>query len=305
MKFGGTSVGNAECIRRCAEIVGKSALARPVVVIVSAMSGVTNQLLHAARCASAGEEPAGERLAHFLRAIHGEAAGTLLADRRRRAEYLQEAAAKIDEARSLCRGTALLRELTPKALDAISSIGERLSARLMASVLCELGFAAGALDATELIVTNDAHGRAEPLMELTGERAKARLLPLLSKRVIPVVTGFIGAARDGSLTTLGRGGSDYSATILGAALEAEEIIIWTDVDGVMTADPRLVPQAQTLPQISFQEAAELAFFGAKVLHPKTLRPVSRQGIPVWIRNSFRPAVWEPKSAEMAFLRKIR
>jgi aspartate kinase len=145
-----------------------------------------------------------------------------------------------------------------------------------------------AVEATELIVTDNISGRADPLMSQTREKAAARLLPLIANDSVPVVTGFIGATAEGMLTTLGRGGSDYSATILGAALDAAEVIIWTDVDGVLTADPRLVPEARTLREISYNEAAELAYFGAKVLHPKTLRPVSEAGIPVWIRNSFAP-----------------
>jgi len=158
----------------------------------------------------------------------------------------------------------------------------------VAEALDELGTRSEAIEATELIVTDPYHGGAEPLMEPTRERSEARLRPLLQKGIVPVVTGFVGASSDGVLTTLGRGGSDYSATILGAALHADEIIIWTDVDGVLTADPRLVPEARTIPEISYREAAELAYFGAKVLHPKTLRPVLPAGIPVWIRNSFAP-----------------
>jgi aspartate kinase len=145
-----------------------------------------------------------------------------------------------------------------------------------------------AIEATELIVTDAYHGGAEPLADLTRERCESRLRPLLKEDVVPVATGFIGATTQGALTTLGRGGSDYSATILGAALRADEVIIWTDVDGVLTADPRLVPNARTIPEISYREAAELAYFGAKVLHPKTLRAVMPTGIPVWIRNSFAP-----------------
>ena len=173
-------------------------------------------------------------------------------------------------------------------VNAISSVGERLSARLVSAALCESGIEGVAVEATELIVTDNCSGRAEPLMPQTRERAAARLAPLLEEHSVPVVTGFIGATPEGMLTTLGRGGSDYSATILGAALQADEVIIWTDVDGVLTADPRLVSEARTLREISYNEAAELAYFGAKVLHPKTLRPVAEAGIPVWIRNSFAP-----------------
>src|SRR6266851_2920347 len=189
------------------------------------------------------------------------------------------------EGRRLCEGTSLLRELTPRTLDAISSLGERLSAPLVAAAVRELGLPSEAIEATELIVTDAFHGGAEPQMELTRAKSQARLRPLLEKGIAPVVTGFIGATAEGQLTTLGRGGSDYSATILGAAMDADEVIIWTDVDGVLTAEPRLVPEARTIPVISYREAAELAYFGARVLHPKTLNPVVQAAIPVWIRNS--------------------
>ncbi len=190
------------------------------------------------------------------------------------------------EGRRLCDGTALLRELTPRTLDAISSLGERLSAPLVSATIAQLGLPSEAIEATELIVTDHFHGGADPQMDQTRTKSQARLAPLLKKGVVPVVTGFIGATKEGQLTTLGRGGSDYSATILGAAMDAAEVIIWTDVEGVLTADPRLVAEARTIPVISYREAGELAYFGAKVLHPKTLMPVVHAGIPVWIRNSF-------------------
>lgn len=288
MKFGGTSVGNAECIRRAADIVARAAGAGLVVAVVSAMSGVTNRLMEAAQASEAGDMGAAGNLVETLRQQHEGAIEILIGDGDKRAQLAAELKQIIEEVTSLCRGTALLRELTPRTLDAISSAGERLSARLLASALRELGLNATVVEATELIVTDNHSGRAEPLMAETRERATARLAPLLAEGSVPVVTGFIGATVDGKLTTLGRGGSDYSATILGAALDAKEIIIWTDVDGVLTADPRLVMEARTLQEISYNEAAELAYFGAKVLHPKTLRPVSEAGIPVWIRNSFLP-----------------
>ena len=288
MKFGGTSVGNAECISRAADIVARAAGDGPVVAVVSAMGGVTNRLMEAAKASALGDMGAAGNLAETLHRQHQEAIEILIGDGDKRAQLAAELNEIIDEVTGLCRGTALLRELTPRTLDAISSAGERLSARLLASALRELGVNAVAVEATELIVTDNHSGRAEPLMAETRERATARLAPLLAERSVPVVTGFIGATLDGKLTTLGRGGSDYSATILGAALDAKKIIIWTDVNGVLTADPRLVPEARTLQEISYNEAAELAYFGAKVLHPKTLRPVSEAGIPVWIRNSFLP-----------------
>src|SRR5208283_1569353 len=213
---------------------------------------------------------------------------SLIPDEERRLPIRQRMEEVFAEGRRLCEGTALLRELTPRALDAISSLGERLSAPMVAGAVRELGLKSEAVEATQLIITDAFHGGAEPDMGLTRDASQARLRPLLDAGVVPIVTGFIGATPAGQLTTLGRGGSDYSATILGAALDAEEVIIWTDVDGVLTADPRLVSEAQTIPVISYREAAELAYFGAKVLHPKTLKPVVQAAIPVWIRNSFQP-----------------
>jgi bifunctional aspartokinase / homoserine dehydrogenase 1 len=289
MKFGGTSVGDGACIRRAAEIVAAAAAGEaPLLVVVSAMSGVTNRLIAAAHEAAKGNTTVTGELAKTLREQHHAAVELLTGNESDRATLAAEIDSIIEETASLCQGTALLRELTPRALDSISSSGERLSSRLLAQALRELGVRGVAVEATDLIVTDDVSGRAEPLMEETRARAAKRLTPLLNEQCIPVVTGFTGATIDGKLTTLGRGGSDYSATILGAALDAAEVIIWTDVDGVLTADPRLVPEARTLQEISYNEAAELAYFGAKVLHPKTLRPVSEAGIPVWIKNSFAP-----------------
>jgi bifunctional aspartokinase / homoserine dehydrogenase 1 len=291
MKFGGTSVGDAECIGRTAQIIAKTAKEKPCVVVVSAMSGVTNTLIAAAKKAATGEAGEGERLVNSLRAQHAAAMEKLIGD----GEVRKRVAVKLDsvlsEARRLCDGTALLRELTPRTLDEVSSLGERLSAPIVAEAVKALGLKSEAIEATELIVTDAYHGGAEPRMDLTREKSQARLKPLLAQGVVPVVTGFIGATSEGKLTTLGRGGSDYSATILGAALDASEVVIWTDVEGVLTADPRLVPDARTIPEISYREAAELAYFGAKVLHPKTLNPVVEAGIPVWIRNSLRRKNW--------------
>ena len=288
MKFGGTSVGDAACIRRAAEIVKSEAARRPVVVVVSAMSGVTNRLIEAAQRAEAGEDAGSPELIAGLGTQHETAAAELVKDTQRAKAITEARIATLEELERLLRGTALLRELTPRALDAISGIGERLSAPLVAGAIAALGLQSAAVSATEVIVTDAHHGRAEPLMLPTRERAEARLRPMLKAHIVPVVTGFIAATAGGVQTTLGRGGSDYSATILGAALGATETIIWTDVDGVKTADPRLVPEARTLPEISYNEAAELAYFGAKVLHPNTLRPVTAAGVPVWIRNSFEP-----------------
>src|SRR5258707_1059949 len=288
MKFGGTSVGDAECIGRAAEIVAGASLEGAVLVVVSAMSGVTNQLVQAAQQSVSGDDTESREIAAGLRNQHSAAVTALIKDEARRSQLAREVEQITGEVTSLCRGITLLRELTPRTLAVVSSIGERLSARLMAGALSELGVRSEAIEATEVIITDDDYGQAEPLMAQVRERAAARIGPLLREGITPVVTGFIGATAEGALTTLGRGGSDYSATVLGAALDADEIIIWTDVDGVLSTDPRLVPEARLLREISYNEAAELAFFGAKVLHPKTLRPVAEAGIPVWIRNSFAP-----------------
>jgi bifunctional aspartokinase / homoserine dehydrogenase 1 len=288
MKFGGTSVGNAECIARAAKIIAEAARQGRCVAVVSAMSGVTNRLIEAAKTAQAGNGAGATEAMEELRAQHAAALGSLVRCEGEQTGVRKKLDAVLAEGRRFCEGTALLRELSPRTMDAISSLGERLSAPLVSAALKELGVQSEAVEATELIVTDDFHGGAEPLMEQTRRKSQGRILPLLEKGIVPVVTGFLGATLEGELTTLGRGGSDYSATILGAALDADEVIIWTDVNGVLTADPRLVSEAQTIPEISYREAAELAYFGAKVLHPKTLRPVVQAGIPVWIRNSFAP-----------------
>jgi bifunctional aspartokinase / homoserine dehydrogenase 1 len=288
MKFGGTSVGDASCIARVAQIVKEASREGPIVAVVSAMSGVTNRLIEAATRSEEGEQAQADAIFAALRQQHEAALAALISSQENRRRISARLGKFFREGEELCKGTALLRELTPRTLDAISSLGERLAAPMVAGALSELGAASESVESTELIMTDSYHGGADPIMDRTRERCEARLRPLLERDVIPVATGFIGATAEGVLTTLGRGGSDYSATILGAALDADEVIIWTDVDGVLTADPRLVPDARTIPEISYREASELAYFGAKVLHPKTLRAVAKAGIPVWIRNSFAP-----------------
>ena len=288
MKFGGTSVGDAGRIRNAAKIAAEASKDRSVVVVVSAMSGVTNMLIAAAGKASAGDESAAEALTKTLQAKHHATIGELIHNIEKRRELLAEIDTLIERAANYCRGCALLGELSPRALDVIAGTGERLTARITAAVLRELGYRGVAFDATDLIVTDEVHGGARPLAVPTRTKTQAALVPLLEADGIPVVTGYIAATAKGVPTTLGRGGSDYSATILGAALDASEVIIWTDVNGVLTADPRMVPDAVTLDEVSYTEAGELAFFGAKVLHPMTLRPVIESAIPVWIRNSFQP-----------------
>jgi aspartate kinase len=288
MKFGGTSVGDATCVERVVAITRAASEASDIVVVVSAMSGVTNQLIAAASCAEAGDRQQFFAIFEELRRQHHAASDGLIHTEAERSRIGAKIDALLEAGERLCEGTALLRELTPRSRDAISSLGERLSILLVAAALAACGMESIAIEATELVVTDGRHGNADPGMELTRKRCEERLRPLLQRGIVPVVTGFIGATEDGVLTTLGRGGSDYSATILGSALGADEVIIWTDVDGLQTADPRLVPEARTIAEVSYGEAAELAYFGAKVLHAKTLRAITQRGIPLWIRNTFEP-----------------
>jgi aspartate kinase len=288
MKFGGTSVGDASSIAKVVEIIRTAASESKVVVVVSAMSGVTNKLIEAATQAESGNRKAVDMIFEDLRKQHEAAVSVLIHSAAERSRIGHQIGDIFEEGDHLCQGTIQLRELTLRARDSISSLGERLSAPLLAAALADCGMASEAIEATELVVTDSYHGGAEPWMNLTRERSEARLRPLLEQGIVPVITGFIGATAEGVLTTLGRGGSDYSATILGAALDADEVIIWTDVDGVLTADPRQVSDASTIPEISYREAAELAQFGARVLHPKTLRPLMQSDISLWIRNTFSP-----------------
>jgi aspartate kinase len=288
MKFGGTSVGVAARMAHAADLaVASAAEGHQVVVVTSAMSGVTNDLIQAAEQASQGHWHPQVRDRLFDR--HKAIADQLIGDEpARHRAVLAELSARLERFEKLCFGLSMVHELTPRLLDAISGTGELLCAPLLAGTIARRGRRSEAVDATELIVTTDQFGAAEPLVEETREKTRARLLPLVAESAIPVVTGFIGATADGVLTTLGRGGSDYSATIIGAALDAGEVWIWTDVDGVMTANPAEVPEACTLPEISYSEASELAYYGAKILHYKTILPASRRGIPVRILNSFNP-----------------
>ena len=288
MKFGGTSVGSAERIAQAAHLATASAAdGHQVVVVTSAMSGVTNLLIEAAQEASKGHWDV--KVRERLYARHAEVAAAIIHDANRRQTALAEIDRRLDRFEKLCYGLSMVHELTPRLLDAISGTGEMLAAPLVAAAIAAQGAASTAIDATELIVTTEQFGGAEPLMDATRVKTAARIQPLLAAGEIPVATGFVGATADGVLTTLGRGGSDYSASILGAALDADEVWIWTDVDGVMTANPADVPEARTLSEISYSEASELAYYGAKVLHYKTIIPAFRQRIPVRILNSFNPS----------------
>jgi bifunctional aspartokinase / homoserine dehydrogenase 1 len=293
MKFGGTSVGSAAAMRETADLILQARDTwGDVAVIASAMGSkpvkVTDLLLQGAYSANQGDHEAYRQIAHQLRDIHYEAIDGLLSPEGERQLILAEIERFVDRYVTLCGAVAVLGELTPRALDAISGMGEQMSVRILAAYLRELGYEAEAIDATELIITDDNFQSAAPLLPETKEKSEARLNSLLVDGGIPIITGFIAATAGGLTTTLGRGGSDFSAAILGQALGADEVWIWTDVDGVMTADPRLVPGARSIPTLSFREVSELAYYGAKVLHPKTMRPCVESGIPLRIKNTFNP-----------------
>ncbi len=290
MKFGGTSVGDAECMANVARIINDHRQGgERIVVVASAMAGVTNDIIRAARLAALRDVAGAQEVISSLRQRHHEAA-TLVFDREtERGDYETFAERLFEDLERYCQSYALLGELTTRSLDQVSGVGESLSVHLLAGSLRRQGVRAQAEDATGFVVTDDSHGSARPLMPLTRQRVRAQLLPLIEEGIVPVVTGYIGATKDGVSTTLGRGGGDYSAAILGGCLDADEVWIWTDVDGILTADPNIVSQARTLEVLSYSEAAELAYFGADVLHPKTIRPVEERGIPLRIRNSFNPA----------------
>jgi len=293
MKFGGTSVGSADAMRETTDLILQARDTwGDVAVIASAMGSqpvkVTDLLLQGAHTAFTGDRDTYPRLAAEMRAIHYEAIDGLLSPEGERQPILAENERFIERFTSLCGAVNVLGELTPRALDAISGMGEQMSIRILAAYLRELGYEAEAIDATDLIVTDDNFQAANPVAAVTRDRTRARLQALLERGGIPIITGFIGATADGVTTTLGRGGSDFSAAILGQALDADEVWIWTDVDGVMTADPRLVSGAVSIPTLTYREVSELAYYGARVLHPKTMRPCVESGIPLRIKNTFNP-----------------
>jgi aspartate kinase len=290
MKFGGTSVGSAAAFEQVSSIVRDAQLTWPrIVVITSAMSGVTDILLECAARAVAGQPAYSLEAANNLRSQHFSVIDELVDDHARRAQIKGDIGYLITDLTNLCQAISVLGESTPRALAAVSSLGERMSVRLLAAVLEARGIPAQPVEANQLIITDEQYLSAHPMMDLTIQRTRSVLEPVLASGRVPVVTGFLASTPDGVTTTLGRGGSDYSAGILGAALPAEEVWIWTDVDGVMTADPRLVPEALTIPVLSYREIAELAYYGAKVVHPRTIRPVIDAGIKLRVCNTFNPS----------------
>ena len=290
MKFGGTSVGSVEAITQAAGIVMEQVQQWDwLVVVVSAMSGVTDALTQGALTAASGDDQTYRAIVADLRMRHYRAVDELLAPEGDRRQLLAVVDEYLDEFATLCHSVHVLGEVTPRAMDAITSLGERINVRVLAALLRQRGLRSQAVDAAELIVTDDKFQNAAPMLDATRARVSAHLIPLLEDGIVPIVTGFVGATEDGVTTTLGRGGSDYTAAILGNCLDADEVWTWTDVDGVMTADPRILPGARVIPVLSYSEVSELAYFGAKVLHPRTIWPVIERGIPLWVKNTFNPA----------------
>jgi bifunctional aspartokinase / homoserine dehydrogenase 1 len=288
MKFGGTSMGSADRMKTAARICMEQRAQRPVVCVVSAMSKITDLLLDSLRKAEAGDRTDLDANLKLLRERHEEAMRDLLPSEKQK-EAAVELAELLSEFERITNGVLMLGERPPRAVDEAIAIGERLSSLLLASYLETQGVSAAAVNGADLIATDAVFGNASPLMELTRDRCHRLLHPMLGEGALPVVTGFNGSTADGRPTTLGRGGSDFSASILAAALDASELWIWTDVDGIMSADPRLVSDAKVLPEVTYGEAAELAYNGAKVLHPRTLAPLAERKIPVWSKNSFNLA----------------
>jgi aspartate kinase len=287
VKFGGTSVGDAAAIQRTAEIV-KSKLSRDPIVVVSALGGTTNALLAVGEQSAKGHLIGALRGVETLRDRHLRECDALLGDSEESAEIAGELSAMFDELAHLAEALSTLGHVTPRSLDAITAHGEQLSASLVAAYFRKAGIDAEYVDPRTVMTTDEKFMEAEPQMDAIAQHAREILQPMVQKRQVPVMGGFVGASANGITTTLGRGGSDYSASLVGAALNAEAIEIWTDVDGMLTADPRVVDGALLIEQIRFDEASELASFGAKVLHPNTIAPAVRLGIPVFVYNSRNP-----------------
>jgi aspartate kinase len=290
MKFGGTSVATGENIRHVANIVADSVKqGYRVVVVVSALAGITNQLIEEAEQAKKGNEKQIREFTKKLVEKHLAAVTKAIENRRIQKEIEEIIKTTVDELEKVFTGICYVGELTSKSKDYVLSFGERLSAPIVWGALRDLKLETQYFTGKEAgIVTDSNFGEANPLMNVTTHQLKERIEPLLERSVIPVVAGYIAATQDGVITTLGRGGSDYTATLIGVALAADEVWIWTDVAGIMTADPKIVPSAKMLPELSYGEAAEMAIFGAKAMHPSALEPVIKEHIPVRIRNVFNP-----------------
>jgi len=286
MKFGGTSNENAAVMRNVVRIV-KSHLAEQPIVVISAIARATNELEQIARTAALGDQPQAEELVKSLFRRHDAIIADLITISERARQLTSAFALYQRELSELVKGISILKELTPRTMDSVCSYGERISSRIISAALEESGVRSVWVDAKEFMLTDDNFGRAQPLIDKVRERLEEVVKPLLAKGDIPVTQGFIGVTLSGNYTTMGRESSDYSASIIGSAMNARKVQIWTDVDGILTADPRIVQSTKKVKRMSFEEAFELSYFGAKVLHPTTMLPVLEKKIPVQIMNSRR------------------
>ena len=290
MKFGGTSVATGENVRHVANIVSNTAKnGYGLVVVVSALEGVTDELFEAASQAQKAKQDYIQKFKQSILDRHVSVIRKAIKAKQINREIRKTIEGIIDELEKVLTGISYVGELTPKSRDYVLSFGERLSAPIVCGAIRDLKLQSQWFTGKDAgIVTDSNFGQADPLMNFTTHQLKERIEPLLGKHVIPVVSGYIAATQEGIVTTLGRGGSDYTATILAAALSVDEVWIWTDVDGLMTADPKTIPEARMLPELSYREAAEMAIFGAKAMHPRALEPIIREKIPARIRNVFNP-----------------
>jgi bifunctional aspartokinase / homoserine dehydrogenase 1 len=290
MKFGGTSVGNAARFRQCESIIRSAARENRIIVVVSAVAGVTDLILNTIGAVQLGDTDGMKKNLETFNAIHCNLLHDLF--RHDRLQFIRDIVAGYTvQLRNCCHALCSLGlASSPGTSDLLLALGEKISASILAAYLREMGCEAQFLRGEDVIVTDDAFGNAVPDMEATRRNCTANVLSVLNRSVIPVIAGYSGATFKGQTTTLGRGGSDYSASIIAAATASDEICIWTDVDGVLTADPHLCPDATTLSEINFAQAIDLAYYGAKVIHRKAIYPALQSGIPVWVKNSFRPDI---------------
>ena len=290
MKFGGTSVGGNQPLRNVVSLIGHYVKTNDVVVVASAMNGVTNSLIEAANRASQRDERYVATFAEHLRSRHEDVSKQVIANTDRLKQTISQLGAELEGLERALTSVCYLGELTPRSRDYVLSFGEKLSTLILNGALNDSGIRAERLTGEEAgVVTDASFGEATPLMDITKRQVSERVGPLIKKGMTPVITGFIAATQDGVPTTLGKGGSDYTATIVGVALEADEVWIWTDVDGIMTADPKIEPAAKTISEISFMEAMEMSHFAAKAMHPKALEPAAEIGLPVRVKNTFNPS----------------
>ncbi|MEO7985598.1 MAG: bifunctional aspartate kinase/homoserine dehydrogenase I [Gemmatimonadales bacterium] len=287
-KFGGASLADSAAVRHAVDIIRRHR-PEPTIVVVSAMAGTTDALLSVAQQAGTGESRTVASLIARLRSRHAEVARVLLPAGTARAEVLAQVADSFDELEALAQGLRLLRDLTPRTTDYLVSRGERLSARLMAAALSAAGTRAAYVDALEVIHTDEAFGHAAPDYPRTDRAAQRVLAPFLARGIVPVLPGYIGVTPQGEVATLGRGGTDLTAALIARALGAARVSLWKDVPGLLTADPRIVPDARVIPQLHSREAAELAYYGARVLHPRALIPLAGRRIPLFVRPFADPS----------------